>query len=159
MKEKWIYLDDIRTPAENEEIEWVVVRNFYEFVDKITKIGLENIDGITFDHDLGPSAMDEYYKNVRQNYKLVYDNIDELTGYHACKWLVDFFYETYPERSSMEYSKKKWTLVKFPKVTVHSHNPIGAANIMGYMNNFFKNEAMSESCERFMWPLDKNSKL
>lgn len=159
MTERWIYLDDIRTPEEMEGLEWVVVRNFYEFVEKVSALGLDAIDGISFDHDLGPKAMDEYYRNVRPHYKLIYDNIDELTGYHACKWLVDFFYESNPERTDMPHSMKKRTLVKFPRVTVHSHNPIGAANIMGYMNNFFKNEAMPESCTRYMWALDPKSEL
>lgn len=157
--EKWIYLDDIRTPAHIEGIEWIIVRDFYEFVEKVSFIGLDKIDGISFDHDLGPKAMDEYYKNVRHHYKLIYDNIDELTGYHACKWLVDFFYENNKERSNMAYSDKKKSLIKFPKVTVHSHNPIGAANIMGYINNFYKNEAAPESCIRHMWPLHLNSNL
>jgi hypothetical protein len=159
MKKKWIYLDDIRTPLENEEIEWIVVRDFYEFVHKVSELGITKIDGFSFDHDLGPKAMDEYYRNVRIHYKLIYDNIDELTGYHACKWLIDFFYESSKERSSMAYSEKKKNPIKFPQVTVHSHNPIGAANIMGYINNFFKNEALPESCIRYFWPLDPKSDL
>jgi hypothetical protein len=36
-----IYLDDVRTPVDKDA--WMVVRNYDEFVDRITKIGLKNI--------------------------------------------------------------------------------------------------------------------
>ena len=39
MKSK-IYLDDVRTPIQGD---WVVVRNYDEFVKKVNEIGLENI--------------------------------------------------------------------------------------------------------------------
>ena len=62
-----IYLDDIRTPNDKD---WLVVRSFYEFVDLINKVGLNNIELISLDHDLGDTAMNEYYNNVSPNYKL-----------------------------------------------------------------------------------------
>jgi hypothetical protein len=71
MKNFKIYLDDVRTPVDND---WVVVRNFDEFVDKVNEIGLKNISLISLDHDLGDSAMKEWHKNVYHNYKLDYDN-------------------------------------------------------------------------------------
>ena len=49
MQKKKIYLDDIRTPVDKQ---WMVVRNYDEFVDKVTEIGLENIELISLDHDL-----------------------------------------------------------------------------------------------------------
>ena len=46
-------------------------------------------------------------------------------------------------------SKKRTTpYFPFPHVYVHSANPIGAANIMGYINNFLKNEAQPQDCVR-----------
>jgi len=42
---KKIYLDDVRTPIDKND--WVVVRNYDEFVDKINEIGLENIELIS----------------------------------------------------------------------------------------------------------------
>ena len=84
-----IYLDDIRTPNDKD---WLVVRSFYEFVDLINKVGLNNIELISLDHDLGDTAMNEYYNNVSPNYKLDYENIEEKTGYDAAKWLVNLFY-------------------------------------------------------------------
>lgn len=153
MKEKWIYLDDMRTPEEDPDIEWIVVRNFHEFVERVSFMGLESIDGISFDHDLGPEAMQEYYNNVSVHYRLNYDNIEELTGYHACKWLVEHYYEKNPDRLGMERAEKKGAPFKFPRLTVHSANPIGAGNIIGYLNNFLKNETQPQYCERYYWKL------
>lgn len=159
MKTTWIYLDDIRTPAENPDIEWHVVRTPEAFIEEIKKLGLANITGITFDHDLGPEAMKEYFGNVRPHFSLNYENIqNEITGYDLIKWLVGYYYEVNPEKLELSHpEKKKLDSIPFPKITVHSANPIGSANIMGYVNNFFKNEAKPESCIRFFWPLDPNS--
>jgi hypothetical protein len=74
---QFIYLDDVRTP--NDEF-WLVVRNYDEFVNTITEIGLENIELISLDHDLGDTAMMEWHTNVYHNFTLNYDNIKEKTG-------------------------------------------------------------------------------
>ena len=71
-----IYLDDIRTP--NEE-RWIICRNYDEFVNKVNEIGLDNIENISLDHDLGETAIREYFKNVTNNYILDYANIHEKT--------------------------------------------------------------------------------
>jgi hypothetical protein len=158
-KQTWIYLDDVRTPLESDERDWVIVRTPGEFVDAVQNIGLSKIDGITFDHDLGPKAMAEYFANVRPNFSLNYENIqDEVTGYDLIKWLVEHYYTVNAERIEMPHSeKKKLGSIPFPRIMVHSANPIGSANIMGYVNNFFKNEAQAESCIRYFWPLATNS--
>jgi hypothetical protein len=140
-----IYLDDIRTPIDKN---WLVVRNFHEFVNLVNKIGLNNISIISLDHDLGDTAMSEYYNNVSKNYKLDYNNIEEKTGYDAAKWLVNEFYELNENRINMSRFDKKQKPIKFPEVVVHSANPIGAANIMGYINNFLMNEGQKQTCIR-----------
>ena len=61
MEKKKIYLDDVRTPVDPN---WVVVRSYDEFVQKINTIGLENIELISLDHDLGDSAMKEWLHGV-----------------------------------------------------------------------------------------------
>lgn len=132
MKEKidkiYVYLDDVRTPTSND---WVVARNYDEFVDVVTKNGLDNIEVISLDHDLGDSAMLEYYNNVKKNYTLEYSNIQEKTGYDVCKYLVN---------KSIE------TGIPLPQIYVHSANPIGSANMMGYINNYFKNCRTPQTC-------------
>lgn len=140
-----IYLDDVRTPVEND---WIVVRSYQEFVDAIKSHGLANINTISLDHDLGDSAMSEYFTNVSPNYTLNYDNIKEKTGYDCAKFLVNHFYDVNPKRLDMNRSEKRNFPVKFPTVYVHSANPIGSANIMGYINNFLMNEGQPQDCIR-----------
>jgi hypothetical protein len=125
-----LYLDDVRTPSQDD---WMVVRNYDEFVSKIHLHGLENFEVISLDHDLGDSAMFEYYNNVKDNYQLDYTNITEKTGYDCCKFLV-----------SESMSKN----IPLPQIYVHSANPIGSANMMGYINNYFMNCRLPQTCIR-----------
>lgn len=140
-----IYLDDLRTPTTPD---WIVVRSYNEFVNKVTEIGLENIDTISLDHDLGDDAINEYVYNTMQNYTIDYSNISEKTGYDCAKWLVNHFYDLHPTRVDMHASYKKQNPIKVPLIYVHSANPIGAANIMGYINNFLMNERRPQTCIR-----------
>lgn len=129
VKEKiWLYLDDVRIPTEGN---WEVVRNYEEFVNHIKYNGLENYEVISLDHDLGEGAMVEYYTNVKPNYELNYERIPEKTGMDCARWLV-----------TEALSKG----IHLPTIYVHSANPIGAANIMGYINNYFRNHKLLETC-------------
>ena len=130
---KHIYLDDTRIPTDKE---WELVKDYSEFVKRVEEIGLDNIAVISLDHDLGDSAMQEYHYNVAPNYKLDYDNITEKTGYDCAKWLVQHWMD-------INHPGKPF---KFPQVYTHSANPIGSANIMGYINNFFKNQRINKRC-------------
>ncbi len=125
-----IYLDDVRTPIDPT---WKVVRNYHEFIDAIEELGLDSIDRISLDHDLGEEAMTEYYKNVSPNYRLDYNNINEKTGMDCVKWLIDYCLDTGHS---------------LPHVTVHSANPIGSANMMGYINNYLMNMRKPQTCIR-----------
>jgi hypothetical protein len=129
-----LYLDDVRTP--NDET-WVVVRNYDEFVEKINLHGLESFDVISLDHDLGEGAMVEYYTNVKNNYTLDYNNIEEKTGYDCCKYMVNI---------SMTKN------IPLPQIYVHSANPIGSANMMGYINNYLMNCRLPQTCVRVQIP-------
>ena len=134
MRKYNIYLDDLRTPIDDN---WIICRNYDEFVDKVKEIGIENIDTISLDHDLGETAIREYFKNVTTNYILDYDNIHEKTGYDCAKWLVE---------QSIN------TGIHLPLILTHSANPIGSANIMGYINNFLKNQRLPQTCIRTKIP-------
>ena len=104
-KEKiWLYLDDVRTPKDDR---WKVVRSYDEFVAHIKMNGLENYETISLDHDLGDTAMKEYFNNVSPNYTLDYNNIDEKTGYDAAKFLVSLFHNTNEARFNMSRSERK----------------------------------------------------
>lgn len=131
IKEKiWLYLDDVRIPTEGS---WKVVRNYDEFVAHIKLNGLESYELISLDHDLGEGAMIEYYTNVKPNYELDYKRIPEKTGMDCARWLV------------AEAMTKN---IPLPTIYVHSANPIGAANIIGYINNYFRNHKLPETCIR-----------
>lgn len=140
-----IYLDDVRTPVAED---WIVVRDYNEFVKKVSELGLSNINLISLDHDLGDTAMAEYFRNVSKNYELNYDNITEKTGLDCVKWLINHFYDTNSKRINMNRLDKKNYPIKFPEVVVHSANPIGSANMMGYINNFLMNEGQPQTCIR-----------
>jgi hypothetical protein len=125
-----LYLDDVRTPVEKE---WVVARNYEEFVKVIQELGLKNINVISLDHDLGESAIAEYYANAKPNNTIDYENILEKTGMDCCKFLVN---------ESMD------TNIPLPQVFVHSANPVGRVNMMGLINNYLKSCGLPETCER-----------
>lgn len=130
-KEKiWLYLDDVRTAKDDR---WQVVVSYDEFVAHIKMNGLENYETISLDHDLGDTAKDEYYNNVHPNYTLDYNNITEKTGLDCAKFLV---------AESMTKG------IPLPAIYVHSANPIGSANIMGYINNYFMNCRLPQGCIR-----------
>lgn len=124
-----VYLDDVRTPVEKD---WVIVRSYEEFVEKVTEIGLENIDLISLDHDLGDTAMQEWQRNVYHKYELNYDNILEKTGMDCTKWLVEKWMDGSP----------------VVDVVIHSANAIGSANMMGYINNFRHIHRLPQNCVR-----------
>jgi hypothetical protein len=126
-----LYLDDVRIP---KDASWQVVKDYTEFVSHIRLNGLENYEVITLDHDLGRQAMDEFYNNALPNYTLNYDNIiNEKTGLDCAKWLV---------AESMTKN------IPLPQIYVHSANPIGSSNIMGYVNNYLMSCKLSQTCIR-----------
>ena len=138
-KQKYrIYLDDVRTPVSPDNTwgdgipEWTVVRSYDEFVQKINTIGLENIELISLDHDLGDSAMSEWLYGVTKNYSINYDNITEKTGMDCAKWLVNQWLDGKP----------------VVEVVVHSANAVGSANMMGYINNYRHLNRLTQNCVR-----------
>lgn len=131
---KKIYLDDERTPVDPD---WVIVRNYEDFVKTVEEIGIDNIDTFSLDHDLDETAIIEYHKNVAPHYRLDYENIKEKTGLDCVKYLVS------------QFIKNGY---KGQKVFVHSANPIGSGNMMGYMNNYFLNYRLPQICIRTIIP-------
>jgi hypothetical protein len=122
-----IFLDDERSPQQVTWIDmplgpWVVVRNYDEFVDYITKNGIPSF--VSFDHDLA----DEHYRPEMYNpdkklYMSFYTDgtFKEKTGLACAQWLV--------EKCLNEN-------ITFPDYQVHSMNPIGRENIAGYIESF-----------------------
>ena len=124
-----MYLDDVRTPVDPG---WIVVRNYEEFVQKVQDLGMENIELISLDHDLGPSAMQEWHSNVYHNYTLDYNNITEKTGMDCTKWLINEWLDGKP----------------VVDVVIHSANAVGSANMMGMINNYRHIHRLPQNCVR-----------
>lgn len=134
-----IYLDDIRFPHMGNH--WIILRSYNDFVDWIQKNGLP--DEISFDHDLASEHYDDYladenwFKTKEEIIELMYDSYTEKTGYDAARWLCD-----YCEKSGKP----------LPKCYVHSANPVGAENILKYINNYkIHVEGSIGDCVKTFW--------
>jgi hypothetical protein len=128
-----LYLDDIRTPTTTIPgyKEWVVVRNYKEFVDWISKNGIPDL--ISFDHDLANEHMTDYInQTTAQGYQIPdYESYKEKTGLDCAQWLG-------------EYVQKNNAMLN--SVCVHSHNPVGATNIQSYINGLKKHMGWEQDC-------------
>jgi hypothetical protein len=133
MKNNKLFLDDVRSPKDaiglvpnhfNKfyfENDWDIVRNYDQFVDYIESNGLPEF--ISFDHDLGDTAMEEYFNGVVIHGRIDYSNITEKTGLDCAKFLAEY---------CLDENKP------LPQYLVHSANPVGKKNIEGFLNNLKK---------------------
>jgi len=133
-----LFLDDVREPVEcasymHKRIgkanpiyleEWVIARNYDEFVDIITTLGLPDV--VSFDHDLADEHYDLEKMNNKEEYSKLYESFQEKTGYDAVKWLVDYHMENFNTR------------ITFPVWLIHTMNPSGYENIKSYILNYTK---------------------
>jgi hypothetical protein len=127
----YLFLDDFRNPGDCVNYmafriqdpaiytreNWVVVRNYNEFVNYITENGLPYY--ISFDHDLADEHYDPSMYHV--NYNDVAKSFKEKTGYDCAKWLVEYCLDN---------------MKNLPNFIVHSMNPVGSKNISDYLNDF-----------------------
>lgn len=118
-----LFLDDIRDPrvcvsymkgnagfAKYFDTDWVIVRNYEEFVQVIEEKGLPYL--ISFDHDL---SWDHYNIDfdVWDDYSSEQLGV-EKTGADCAEWLKNYCIENN---------------LKLPEFYVHSMNPVGRENI------------------------------
>lgn len=68
----------------------------------------------------------------------------EKTGYDAAKWLVD-----------QAISRNQ----KLPLIKVHSANPIGAKNIIEYVNNYLRSLDMTQTTTSWVVTLKRGVKI
>src|SRR5579859_2852646 len=118
-----LFLDDVRYPKQVSWInlplvEWVIVRNFEEFVAYIKCNGCPAI--VAFDHDLGP-----------EHYIFDWSGSDtcpsQLSGYDCVKWLVEY---------CEEHNHK------FPEYYLHTMNDQGLLNMKGYIESYRKSKEL-----------------
>lgn len=131
-----IFLDDVRDPIDCAkymhkrigkdnfiylEKDWVIVKNYYEFMTTINQAMQDNvkITHISFDHDLADEHYDPSMMVSDEDYNALYETFEERTGYDCAKWLKEWY---------KEYN------LELPIMYVHSMNPIGTQNII----NVFK---------------------
>jgi hypothetical protein len=108
-----LWLDDKRLPEnvtwiELPLVEWIIAKNYTQFVQIIQKQGLPLF--VSFDHDLGDCDSNHQY-----NFG--------LTGLDCAKWLVNYC-----------FSKN----INVPTYYIHSLNPVGAENILGLLKSYQK---------------------
>lgn len=108
--------------------EWVIVKNYDEFVDYISVHGMPEL--ISFDHDLSEVHYSGEIENASdwQDYYHMSDH--EMTGYDCAKWLVDYCESTGKE---------------LPEFYVHSMNKVGTENIQTYLDNYKKMKANEQT--------------
>ena len=123
-----LFLDDVRMPEQCVgyvlslgirpdtylKYNWVIVRNYREFVDYILENGLP--ERVSFDHDLAEIHYDpERFKETFTYY--------EESGYDCAKWLAE---------KCLDESKP------LPEYYIHSMNPVGAKNIKHLLETYGK---------------------
>jgi hypothetical protein len=94
-------------------LNWVVVRNYDEFVKIIIEKGMPEM--ISFDHDLA----DEHY-----DFNKPYGDYKEKTGFHCAKWLINYCIDNKMELPAV--------------ILIHSANPAGSANIKSLFDTYQK---------------------
>lgn len=120
-----LFLDDLReirrVYPRTDTNEWILVKNYNEFISCIKKNGLPFY--LSLDHDLADEHYRESMYNKDGHYTSYYTDgtFKEKTGYDCAKWLCEY---------CMEHD------LDFPEYQVHSMNPIGSENIRSYVENF-----------------------
>jgi len=101
-------------------LDWIIVRNFGDFVKAIEERGLPLI--CSFDHDL----KDFHYYHY-QTYTVYTGKIDytvvEGTGYECAKWLINYLLDNDLDA---------------PEILIHTQNTVGARNIRKLFDDYNK---------------------
>ncbi|NBP16927.1 hypothetical protein EBU95_21525 [bacterium] len=137
-----LFLDDVRLPKHaviverinGEEIElpldkvthidnndWVIVRNYEQFVDVIRHNGVP--ETVSFDHDLDREHILHYFEFSRTHHKIDYDQLKVKTGLDCARFLV-------------QYCKDN-NIQNKPHCYIHSANEYGRTNIRTVLKPYF----------------------
>lgn len=125
MKNKYLFLDDIRQPYEAGNYmypidirktyrleEWEIVRNYQEFCKWIEDNGIPYC--VSFDHDLADIHYNPEYQRESFSYH-------EQTGYDCALFLIKYCIDN---------------KLELPIYYCHSMNPVGKTNILELLNKF-----------------------
>lgn len=97
-------------------VEWVIVRNYNDFVNYIKEHGIPL--RVSFDHDLADEHYQEYHRMNNSDKKINYENLTEKTGFHCAQFLANYCIENN---------------IPIPKYYIHTMNPVGAVNIFSIL--------------------------
>lgn len=123
-----LFLDDVRIPSRVTWVklpprDWVVVRNYNEFVECIERYGVPT--ECAFDHDLCSEHYNEFtaaHDERLPDYGVIrYNQFKEKTGYDAAKWLTNYCVDNG---------------TPLPIYYIHTLNPVGYQNIQSEMERF-----------------------
>ncbi len=98
-------------------VEWVIVRNYDDFVKTIERDGVPTM--VSFDHDLADEHYQEYHAHRAENRNINYDLV-EKTGFHCAKWLAQYCVDK---------------SIPIPNYYTHTMNPSGAENIKSILES------------------------
>jgi len=99
-------------------VEWVIVRNYDEFVKTILRDSMPKI--ISFDHDLSKTAYDEFFRSKEKMEDINYNNIVEKTGFDCAKWVANYCIDKN---------------INLPDYYIHTLNDQGALNIFSILES------------------------
>lgn len=116
-----LFLDDVRMPGtafnymkdpRYNKLDWMIVRNYREFVLAIEKHGIPKL--VSYDHDLADIHYDP--STWRESFKY-----EEETGLDCARYLIEQLHGE-----------------KHPDYLVHSWNPVGKKNIEQTIQDYIK---------------------
>ncbi len=126
-KKYHLFLDDVRFPKdvkwlELPLVEWVIVRNYNQFIETIERDGIPV--SVSFDHDLADEHYQDYETATDKDHPLFgqvqYHKFVEKTGYDCAKWLANYCVDKQ---------------IPVPLYYLHSLNPVGRENIFSMMES------------------------
>jgi hypothetical protein len=135
-----LFLDDSRNPSDVKwiklpRVEWVVVRNYEEFVDTIERRGMPR--RVSFDHDIYPEHYQEYThahdKKMPSYGKIRYDCFSEKTGYDCAKFLAQYCVDKN---------------LPLPLYYLHTMNAIGKENMRSILESARKHIPAESKCKK-----------
>ena len=137
MKYRHLYLDDVRTPLNDT---WQVVRNYDQFkawlIENYTNDGEYYpepvVIGLTvsFDHDLA----DEHYTPQE-----LWPSFSASDKHQSS--------QNYSEKTGLDCAKLMVEMNLIPmECNSHSMNPVGQANICGYLDGWYRFNNMVQRC-------------